>query len=364
MLSSIQRTLSFTNAWLRPTVDVIEEEVAIDRDGTPLRATLVRPAVPSRDVPAWVVMHGITLPGRFHAQLVRFTRALAHAGIATIVPDVPEWRHLKLRPDLSVPSIAASVRWLRNSALIRDEPIGVVGFSFGAPHAIGAWADPKLRDEIGAACGFGGYCSLRHTFRFMMTGRYNIGGKEAYLKPDPYGRWVVAANYLTAVPGWEEATDVAEALRTLACHAGEIGATSWHALYDPIIHDLRGSIAKERQNLFDLFAPGSKADSPRHEAFLIGEQLEEAARLTDPALDPTSALGAVKGTVHLLHGRMDHLIPYSESQSLATALRGASPRLTITRLFNHSAQDAIPTWRSVVEIPRFGRALGSVLSEL
>ena len=177
-------------------------------------------------------------------------------------------------------------------------------------------------------------------------------------------RWIVAANYLTAVPGYEDATDVAEALRTLACHAGDIGATSWHALYDPIIHDLRGTIAMERRGLFDVFAPGSKAHAPRPEAFRIGEQLEEAARLTDPTLDPSSVLGAVRGTVHLLHGRVDHLIPYSESQRMAKALRVASPRLTITRLFNHSAQETIPTWRSVVEIPRFGRALGSVLSEL
>ena len=364
MLTSIQRTLSFTRAWLRPPRDVIEEEVTVDRDGTAVRATLVRPSITASDLPAWVVMHGITRPGRSHTQLVRFTRALARAGIAAIVPDVPEWRDLQLRPDLSVPSIAASVRWLRDSELIRDEPVGVVGFSFGAPHAVGARASPRLRDEIGAACGFGGYCSLRHTFRFMMTGRYNAAGEEAYLKPDPYGRWIVAANYLTAVPGYEDATDVAEALRTLACHAGDIGATSWHALYDPIIHDLRGIIAMERRGLFDVFAPGSKAHAPRPEAFRIGEQLEEAARLTDPTLDPSSVLGAVRGTVHLLHGRVDHLIPYSESQRMAKALRVASPRLTITRLFNHSAQETIPTWRSVVEIPRFGRALGSVFSEL
>ena len=157
MLTSIQRTLSFTRAWLRPPRDVIEEEVTVDRDGTAVRATLVRPSITASELPAWVVMHGITRPGRSHTQLVRFTRALARAGIAAIVPDVPEWRDLQLRPDLSVPSIAASVRWLRDSELIRDEPVGVVGFSFGAPHAVGARASPRLRDEIGAACGFGGW---------------------------------------------------------------------------------------------------------------------------------------------------------------------------------------------------------------
>lgn len=358
------RTLAYARGWFRTPRDVVEDEVALDRDGTSVPATLVRPRHHTSDLPAWVVMHGITRPGRAHEQLVRFTRALAHAGIATIVPEVPEWRDLELAPALSAPSIAAAVHWLRWSGIVRDEPVGVVGFSFGAPHAIGAWADPRLRDEVGAACGFGGYCSIRRTFHFMMTGQYEADGETHWLQPDPYGRWIVAANYLPAVPGREDAQDVAEALRTLAKYSGDVGAASWDPVYDPKIDELRGSIAEERRSLFDLFATRSGAAVPLPEAAAMGEELEEAARRVEPAIDPTRVLGEVRGTVHLLHGRRDHLIPYSESLCLADALEQGTPRLTVTRLFAHSAQDPSSILFSAVEIPRFARALGAVLTAI
>lgn len=362
MVIRSSRTLSYARAWLRAPNDFVEDEVILDRDGVPVPATLVRPRTQTRDLPVWVVMHGITRPGRAHAQLVRFTRALAYAGIATIVPEVPEWRDLDLAPGLSAPSIAAAIRWLRGSDVVRDEPVGVVGFSFGAPHAIGAWSDPRLRDEIGVACGFGGYCSIRHTFQFMMTGQHDTGDGASYLRADPYGRWIVAANYLPSVPGNEDATDVADALRALAQYAGDVGAASWDPLYDPKIDELRATVAEERQNMFDLFAPRSGAAVADGEAAAMGEQLEEAARRAEPAIDPTNALAEVRGTVHLLHGRKDHLIPYSESERLAAALRGGDPRLTVTRLFGHSAQDPFPLFASLVEVPRFARALGAVLN--
>ncbi len=364
MLIRSSRTLSYTRAWLRTPNDFVEDEVTLDRDGVPVLATLVRPRAHTQDLPAWVVMHGITRPGRAHGQLVRFTRALAHAGIATIVPEVPEWRDLELAPGLSAPSIAAAIRWLRGSNVVRDEPVGVVGFSFGAPHAIGAWSDPHLRDEIGVACGFGGYCSIRHTFHFMMTGQHDAGHGTAHLRADPYGRWIVAANYLPSVPGHEDAIDVAEALRTLAQHAGDVGAASWDPLYDPTIDELRATIAEERRSLFDLFAPNSGAAVADAAAAAMGEQLEEAARRAEPAIDPTNALAEVRGAVHLLHGRKDHLIPYSESERLAAALQAGDPRLTVTRLFGHSAQDPFPLFASIVEVPRLARALGAVLNAL
>ncbi len=364
MFIRTQRTLAYALGWFRTPQDVAEDEVVLDRDGTPVPATIVRPRGRARNLPAWVVMHGITRPGRAHGQLVRFTRALARAGIVSIVPEVPEWRDLQLAPGLSAPSIVAAVRWLRTSGTIRDEPVGVVGFSFGAPHAIGAWADPRLKDDVGAACGFGGYCSLRRTFHFMMTGQYDVDGETHWLRPDPYGRWIVGANYLPAVAGQHDARDVAEALRTLAKHSGDVGAASWDPVYDPKIDELRRSVAEERRSLFDLFAPRSGAAVPEREAAAMGEELEEAARRTEPAIDPTGVLGQVQGTVHLLHGRRDHLIPCSESIYLADALVKGTPRLTVTRLFGHSAQDRFPLLSSAVEVPRFIRSLGAVLTAI
>lgn len=358
-----RRTIQYSRAWLRGPADYIEEDVLLDRDGTPVPATIVRPRTPSPPFPGWVVMHGITRPGRAHEQLLRFTRAMAASGLMTIVPEVPEWRELDLAPHLSNPTIKAAIAGLRATGSAQDERVGVIGFSFGAPHAIAAAGSRDLRDEIAGVAAFGGYCSLESTFRFMMTGMHEWRGREYFLAPDRYGRWIVAANYLTSVPGHEDATDVADALRELAIHAGDSGAPSWHPMYDPLIVRLREGIAEARRHLFDLFAPTADAAADSVEAPALAEELSAAARQVDPAIDPLEALACVERPVHLIHGRNDHLIPFSEAHRLRDALPNhLSARLTVTRLFGHSGQEPFPFARSIVEVPRFARALTHMLA--
>ena len=55
----------------------------------------------------------------------------------------------------------------------RPDRVGVIGFSFGAPHGDRyRGRTPSSRSSIaGTVAGFGGYCDIDSTFRFMMTGR-------------------------------------------------------------------------------------------------------------------------------------------------------------------------------------------------
>lgn len=359
------RTLRYARAWATGPHAFVEEELVLDRSGVAVPATVVRPIGPVGSAPAWVVMHGITRPGRAHAQLVRFTRAVASAGLVTIIPEVPEWRELKLSPGLTVPTIEAALEGLVDAGLNRGEPVGLVGFSFGAPHTIAAATTPTLRGRIAGAVGFGGYASIESTFGFMMTGDHGWNDAHYTLRPDPYGRWIAAANYLAEAVGYEDAGDVARALQTLAERAGDVGAASWDPIYDSTITELRGTIAAERRPLFDLFArrsdePGDPPpDAPSPDE--IAEALSEAARRVDPEIDPIEALASVQGPVHLLHGRGDHLIPFTESYRMREALSSASVDLTVTRLFGHSAQDPFPYARAFREVPAFAQALDRVL---
>lgn len=355
------RVVRYARAWVVGPDDVVEEEIGLDRDGTSIPATLVRPRGMPAPLPAWVVLHGITRPGRAHAQLVRFTRSVASAGLAAIVPDVPEWRELSLAPHLTVPTVAAAIRGIRDTGFVRGDRLGLVGFSFGAPHAVAAYADPRVRDDLAGVCGFGGYCSIEETIRFMMGGHHEWAGRSHRLRPDPYGRWIVAANYLTSIQEHREAGDVASALRTLAKHAGDVGAPSWDPVYDPKIRQLRAGVAEERRTLFDTLAPESHLDpdDPRPE---LAASLAEAASLRDPAIDPRKTFAEVTGEVHILHGRRDHLIPFTEAHRLDGALVQADSRLTITRLFGHSSQERFPFWSALTEVPRFARALSDLLT--
>lgn len=342
---------------------VVEEEVTLDRDGVTVPATLLHPPG-TGPWPAWVVLHGITRPGRAHAQLVRFTRAVASTGSLVLVPEVPEWRELELAPDLTVPTLLAALRTVVSHPSVQGERAAVVGFSFGAPQAVAATADPRVAQMVEGVVGFGGYCDLERTIRFQFTGHHEGSDGPHRLRPDPYGRWIVGANYLTGVPGFEDMTEVARALRRLAASAGDQGVVAWDPRFDEEKEELAAPLPPDQREVFELFAPHSSGepDTDAVEGLIPG--LARAALAADPGLDPRPALPGVDAPVHLLHGRHDHLIPFTEAHRLAEALPPKVPtRVTITPLFGHSAQDPFPgPLKGVKEGAVFLRALRDVLA--
>lgn len=364
MSASALRTLRYVRSWITGRADVRVRELWLDRDGLRVPATLVTPAAPPGPLPAWVVLHGITRPGRTHRQLMRFTHALAEGGVAVIVPEVPEWRELDPAPRLTTPSVLAALRALEGLApLVAPGRVGLMGFSFGSPQALLTAAEPALAGRVAGVMGFGGYVDLERTLVFQFTGRHEWEGRPYLLQPDPYGRWIAGANYLTSVPGYEEAGEVALALRRLAAIVGDAGVVAWDPRFDADKAVLRASLDARWRSLFDVFAPLPGEDPDQDRAEELARLVAAAARRREPTLEPGPWLGDVPGPVHLLHGRHDRLIPFSEVLRLAQALPpGTVARCTVTRLFSHSSQDALPGWReSAREAAAFVRALSGML---
>jgi predicted esterase len=79
--------------------------------------------------------------------------------------------------------------------------------------------------------------------------------------------------------------------------------------------------------------------------------------------EPAAALAGVTLPVHVLHGRHDSLIPFSEGLRLRDALPADTwSRATITRLFGHSGEESLlAALRSVRELPAFLGALRRAL---
>ena len=364
MMRMTTRMLRYARSWVTGRGSASSREVTIMRDGRPLPATLVTPFRRRSALPGWIVLHGVTRPGRAHAQLVRFTQALASTGCAVLVPEVPEWRRLDLAPGVTAPTVRGSLEALRRRPEVGRGRRGLIGFSFGAPQALVASADPTIGPELAGVVGFGGYCDLEETLRFMFLGTHEWRGRRYTLRPDPYGRWIVGANYLTDVPGYEAHGDVARALWTLAAAAGDHGAPAWDPRYRAMAERLRQGIAAPRRPLFDTFVSPSRAEEDRPALEDLVERLGQAVRRVDRLMDPADALRRVRHDVHLLHGRHDHLIPFSETLRTRACLPHAQRvAVTVTRLFGHSAQDPFPgPIRGLGETLRFLRALGRMLA--
>ncbi|NNM05089.1 MAG: hypothetical protein HKO65_08305 [Gemmatimonadetes bacterium] len=282
----------------------------------------------------------MTRPGRHHPVLVRFIRALAGTGAVVLVPEIPEWRELYLAPDEATATIRASVFRLEAEGLGRAGHIGVMGFSLGVPQVLFSATDPLLREHLGGVAGFGGYGDLDRAIHFLFEGEHEWDGRHYRLDPDPYGRWVVGANYLTAIPGLEDAADVAQALVALAKKAGDLQVGAWDACYDSYKEELIGRIHPTRHELFRAFAPPAGHGSPSEAARHLAPALAQAARTSVPHSDPMSFLDRVSVPVRLVHGRGDRLIPFSETLRLAEAFpRRTNVRAYVTSLFSHSNED-------------------------
>ncbi|HEX7051472.1 MAG TPA: hypothetical protein VF188_14800 [Longimicrobiales bacterium] len=332
-------TLRFLREYLHPHGPAVTHtETGYRREGQALPASLYRPAGRTGPRPTWIVLHGITYHGRRHAALERFARALAASGAAVFVPEVPEWRRLEVAPAVTAPTIASSIEALLAADVAVPERIGVFGFSFGATHGLASLTDPALLGRVRAMAAWGGYYDLHDLFRFGLTGEHEIDGIRRTIRPDPYGAWVMGANYLTHVP--EHAADhaVAGALRRLAEESGRRGVFAGAPVYDGLKAELRAPLPPEQQAVFDLFAPpAGRLPDDFERAVSLAAALADAALGVDPLLDPAPRLAGIRARTLIAHGRDDCLVPYTESIRLSRALPpGCCVGCVVTPLFGHS----------------------------
>lgn len=332
-------TTRYLREYLRPgSYPVRTSDTTYDRGGESLGATLFTLPRARANRAGWVVLHGLTAVGRQHPALERFGRALAATGATVMVPEIPEWRDLKVATAITIPTIRAALRDLAHRPEVNHERVGVIGFSFGATQAVVAAADPDLTSIVRGVAAWGGYRDLHRLFRFGITGKHELDGVHYQLDPDPYGRWIMGANYLTVTPGYEDYGDVAAALLEIAFEAGRRRVYAWDPSYDPDKLRVRQAVRPEHRSLFDLFAPMS--GQPIHDRGLaedVARTLASAALRVEPWLDPGPFLGHLGISVVIAHGRDDRLVPFTESIRLARDLpRDRLAGATITSLFAHS----------------------------
>ena len=337
--------LRYLRGWLRnaapPLRGVVTRDIGIGSGEATARARRYLPATASRRPrPGWVLLHGATRPGPDHAAIVRFAAALASAGGDVLVPEVRAWRRLDLDPAPARRAVAAAARHLCADPRVRPGGVVLVGLSFGCTQALVAAAELAAEGLVRGVLGYGGYHNLEATIRFGLTGQFEWKERTEYLQPDPYGRWVVAANYLHRIPGYRGAGDVSRALGRLAALAGDHGFLAWEPSSDPYKAEVIASVSARNRSLFRVFAPDAAQDPDPRRAEELAPLLVEAARATHPGLELSRALGGRPlPPVRLIHGRRDRLIPFTEALALKRYLRKRGhpdAEATVTDLLEHS----------------------------
>lgn len=313
-----------------------------------------------------------------------------------MIPEVPSWSRLDLDPSPADPIVERALEYLNEDPMVAPGGVTLAGFSFGCPQAIrlaaelgtaaspwtaaslgkaakpgkaasagkAAWAGkaPRLRGVVG----FGGYSDLEAAVRFGLTGAYEHEGQPRRAEPDPYGRWVLGANYLHRTPGCEGAEEASQALRALARDAGERGLLAWDPFYDARKSELAAPMSARNRELFRVFAPPAGTEPDPAAVERIVPLIARTACHAHPHLElPKSLDVAALPPVHLLHGLDDPLVPFTETLALERRLREADPgvelRTTVTSLFGH-AREAAPMRSRPGEALRFLAAMREMLS--
>jgi hypothetical protein len=296
------------------------------------------------DMPGWVLLHGVTILGLEHPSLVRFVRALAASGARVMVPEITPWTRLDLDLEEAQRRLRASIGWMAASPGVAPGGVGVAGFSFGGPQVLHAASEPDVARNVRQVLAWGSYARLHRALRFALTGAFDHpdGTGTGWLDPDPYGRWVTAVNLLPLAEEYgEEGRLVADALRTLAMRWGAMEFDAMAPSGDPHKWAVRERLPVGARDLFDLLAPAAGAHPDPEGAEALGEALTRAAAEHSPLMDPLPGIlarGGIAAPVHLLHGRDDVLIPWSETRHLRELLTGVTPDLheAITGLFAHT----------------------------
>lgn len=355
----MRRTAAFLREFLRPRPDrVLVEETTYRLEGEAVPATLYRPRAARGRLPGWVTLHGLTYHGREHESLQRLARALAASGAVVLVPDLPEWRALRVAP-------AATVRTIRSAVLALDAlgwnapgHIGVMGFSFGATQALVASTDPALNGHLAGVAAWGGYSNLASATRFAFLGEHELDGRTYRADPDPYGRWILAGNYLGLLDEFANAPTLPESLLGLAREAARTRIRAWEPALDPFKARMRKRLGDRDREVFDLIAPPTGvvlSAAERRRLTGLVDRIVAAALDAEPLLDPGPSLGRVPVRVFLAHGRGDRLIPWTEMIRLTRAL--PPDRLAahgMTSLFAHSVSERrVPSIATGMEALRF-----------
>ena len=265
-----------------------------------------------------VLAPGFAEAGRDDPRLMRLADALARAGFAVRVPDLPGARRLTLDP-ADIDAMRAALRAERASG----RPVALAGVSFAAAPALIA-----ARQEGGAAAvvTLGGLHRMEEAAVFAATGAHRAPGEAAWRRgaPNPFA----AAAFLLAMA--DAMPDRADRwlLRETGLRRAEDPAAPLGDLARDMTPAGRAALALvEERDPEAVPARLAALPSPVREALAV--------------LDPSRAgLGVLDACVLAVHGEADPIIPWTQSVALAQAVPRA--RLFLVPGFGHVEGGAVP----------------------
>jgi pimeloyl-ACP methyl ester carboxylesterase len=265
-----------------------------------------------------VLVHGLTPLGKDDPRLTWAAALLARGGLAVLVPELPELRRQRLRPDDAAVVRDALARLAADPGI--RGPVGVLAVSVGVQPALAAAAGDA---RVGRVVSLGGYAEARELVRYFTTGAYAFGTARGQVALDrALAREFLAVNL-------DLVRDPAERAAVQAALAGR---------------PLPGSAGAEARAVVAVLG---NEDPARVDTLLAA--LPPATQALLDALSPARDVRRLRGRLLLVHGRDDPAIPFTESLRLAAAADPTRTRLVLVNLLAH-VEGRAPAWQQARDL--------------
>jgi dienelactone hydrolase len=249
-------------------------------------------------------------PEHDNEHLVRFSTALARAGIIVLIPISEDMVDFRVEPGEEEGAIGA-FEYLRTRDDVAPDRIGFLGLSVGASVGVMAAQDARIRDDVRVVDSFGGYYSAHDMLSALVLRQIEVDGEWEAWQPSSVPVNVFMDTLLARLP--EEDRAPLEPLFT-----GE----------EMTIPD---GLSTEGQAAAELLINRDPERMPELMANLPDEWHDYLH-----AISPATNIENLRADTLLMHSRDDNIIPFTESLRFYDEAEQAQHRdLTIIRIFRH-----------------------------
>lgn len=302
----------------------------------PLAVWVYRPSRHPRG--ALVTIPGLSPKGVADPRWVKVNHGLRRAGFTVLAPDFPDIAALRMGPAQVDQIEAALLAILSRPDLHNGLQVSIFSVSFSGSLSLLACTRPALRGRVRAVFALGTFCSIGAALERVMVDP----------AADPYGRLILMGNFLEASVG--PRPHLRQACFTLALQ-------HWHREPEAALQQTVQGLGDDDRRLLRALLD-DPALRQRH-----WDRMRSAHAHTLQAMDVVPRLSPALPPVTLVHGLGDDVIPESESEALAVAIRsaGGQVRLLLTSMVQHGT--AKPLWAQLVGLPLFLRTFEGFLAD-
>ena len=279
------------------------------------------------NAPTLVLVHGFTPPGNTEPGLNAIASSLCQLGLRVVVPNIVSEQMFRIS-ETAVADVDDVVRW---SALTSGQQVSLFGISYSGGLVITAAAIPEFADYVKMIFCVSGYNSIDRLGRYYLHDDVRDPASQSYGKMAAKGLLApMALQYLDELVPPKDVEALSEPLRLIFLHGGSPDEVA----------EAQPLTKEQRDLLDDLLSVKTEEMRTRYHALMERHRAELAA------ISPMGKFNEVHGSIYVLHGDLDPVIPRGEAEwTQQETLHKTNVKILITPWFGHALVEVhAPYW--------------------